>query len=315
MTENTSDSSEPPDKDLLEAIAADLGVDPSFVDKDWHAMGVGAAIAAVQADGIQPVFAGGTRLSKAYSLIERFSEDVDFRAIVAKVCTRKHRRHFRESVIDAIEAAREGWQVSRETMQVGDSSRFFQFYVDYQPVMAASGALRSRIKVEVTLSSPAMQVERRTIQSLVGQALQKLPEVADLPCLSPIETAADKVSALSWRILARDRQREDDDPTVVRHLHDLAQLRHLALGSAEFVRLVRNGIQADIINRRQAGLLAGISARQRLEETLERLRGDPAYRTEYEQFVQALCYGTDESMPSYDDGITALERVMDIVFK
>jgi hypothetical protein len=45
---------------------------------------------------------------------------------------------------------------------------------------------------------------------------------AAFPCVDPVETADDKLSALAWRVPARDRTRADDDPTIIRHLHDLA---------------------------------------------------------------------------------------------
>ncbi|HKJ97998.1 MAG TPA: hypothetical protein VJ959_03685 [Desulfotignum sp.] len=43
-------------------------------------------------------------------------------------------------------------------------------------------------------------------------------------CVSVIETAGDKLSALTWRILVRDKADEKDDPTMIRHLHDLVAL-------------------------------------------------------------------------------------------
>jgi predicted nucleotidyltransferase component of viral defense system len=55
--------SAPPDPDLLEAIAVDLGVDPAYVEKDWYAMRLVAAMAGLEHGGIQPVFSGGTSLS------------------------------------------------------------------------------------------------------------------------------------------------------------------------------------------------------------------------------------------------------------
>jgi predicted nucleotidyltransferase component of viral defense system len=68
-----------PDQDLVLAIAAELGVDPSYVEKDWQAMRLVAAVAGVGYGEVRPVFAGGTSLSKAFGLIKRFSEDLDFR--------------------------------------------------------------------------------------------------------------------------------------------------------------------------------------------------------------------------------------------
>ena len=69
----------PPDPDLIEAVATDLGVDPSFVEKDWYAIRLVATIINVRQDDLTLVFSGGTSLSKGYGLIRRFSEDLDFK--------------------------------------------------------------------------------------------------------------------------------------------------------------------------------------------------------------------------------------------
>ena len=98
-----------PDNELLEAIAVDLGVDPSFVEKDWHAMRMIAAIAGVRHGELRPVFSGGTSLSKGYGLIQRFSEDLDFKLLFPKAnIGRPLRRGYRAAVVDAIPAAGNG---------------------------------------------------------------------------------------------------------------------------------------------------------------------------------------------------------------
>src|SRR5690242_21934483 len=51
-------------------------------------------------------------------------------------------------------------------------------------------------------------------------------ELARLNRQNCLETAADKLSALAWRVCARDRARPGDDPTIIRHLPDLAALEH-----------------------------------------------------------------------------------------
>ena len=68
MMESTWPLNAPPDQQLLETIAIDLGVDPSFVEKDWHAMRLVAVLAGVEHSDLRPVFSGGTSLSKAYGL-------------------------------------------------------------------------------------------------------------------------------------------------------------------------------------------------------------------------------------------------------
>ena len=54
-------------------------------------------------DVIQLVFSGGISLSKGYQLIQRFSEDIDFKVVEAQPgLTRTDRREFRRKIAEAI---------------------------------------------------------------------------------------------------------------------------------------------------------------------------------------------------------------------
>lgn len=74
----------------------------------------------------------------------------------------------------------------------------------------------------------------RPVQSLLGRLLKAEPEIQSLLCVDPVETAADKISALAWRAAARDRKAAADDPSIIRHLHDLAALAPAAGSNAGF---------------------------------------------------------------------------------
>src|ERR1700734_2155440 len=62
--------------DLIEAAAQHLRLRPVFVEKDYWVTYVLKNLSQSIHRG-KVVFKGGTSLSKAYSLIERFSEDID----------------------------------------------------------------------------------------------------------------------------------------------------------------------------------------------------------------------------------------------
>ena len=69
-----------PDKDkasIYNEIANQTGLTPYAVEKDWW---VTQTIGEIFQTNLAPhlVFKGGTSLSKAWNLIERFSEDIDF---------------------------------------------------------------------------------------------------------------------------------------------------------------------------------------------------------------------------------------------
>lgn len=91
-----------------------------------------------------------------------------------------------------------------------------------------------------------MPTATRPIRSLIAQAQREPPEVAEFPCVDPVETAADKLSALSWRVLARDRTRASDDPTIIRYLHDLAALEQHVASAPRFTELVLAAAAGDV---------------------------------------------------------------------
>jgi predicted nucleotidyltransferase component of viral defense system len=64
--------------DIIELLESKFKIDPVFTEKDWYTQHVLGVIAKFESDEFQPIFSGGTSLSKGYGLIQRFSEDVDF---------------------------------------------------------------------------------------------------------------------------------------------------------------------------------------------------------------------------------------------
>ncbi len=146
MTENISHFKKSPDPELLNDIAIELGVNPSFVEKDWYAVQVIAAVSQYNHGKIEPVFAGGTNLSKAYGLIKRFSEDIDFRARFVQKPARAEIRDYRAGLIEAINDL-EGLNVVAESLKSRDGSRFFSFDIEYPKVFDVEASLRSNLKL------------------------------------------------------------------------------------------------------------------------------------------------------------------------
>ena len=98
-------SNVPPAVELIEAVSTEFGVDPSFVEKDWYATRLVATVVNAAQGGLTPVFSGGTSLSKGYGLIQRFSEDLDFKVLLPEVdIGRAERRTYRTAVIETIRA-------------------------------------------------------------------------------------------------------------------------------------------------------------------------------------------------------------------
>lgn len=63
-------------------LAAALLTNESYIEKDWHVVRALSVIAGVVVPGVVPVFSGGTSLSAAWRIINRFSEDIDFKVAI-----------------------------------------------------------------------------------------------------------------------------------------------------------------------------------------------------------------------------------------
>ncbi len=300
--------SDDPSQELLEAVATDLAVDPSFVEKDWHATQIIARIAERESHELAPVFSGGTSLSKGFHLIQRFSEDIDFKLLLpSSGIGRDARRNYRATLIDVIRADA-AWTLSEHDILVADQGRFLRCDVAYSPIYTPFEPLRAFIRLEMSLRAPALPPEQRSLQSLVAEALENTPEVPSIHCVTPAETAADKLSALTWRILSHHHG-ADDDPNVVRHLHDLAALENHALEHPDFPALLKERIIEDASRGRGAPGVAALRPAERVFAALDILKAEHKHSTRYSQFVAAMCYGRDDQVPAFTTTLTAVQRL------
>src|ERR1700692_3855881 len=62
--------------DLIRIVAAEKGIDPGLVEKDYWIM---HCLYGLQQIGLTFELKGGTSLSKGFQIINRFSEDIDIR--------------------------------------------------------------------------------------------------------------------------------------------------------------------------------------------------------------------------------------------
>jgi predicted nucleotidyltransferase component of viral defense system len=298
---------------LIEAIAAELVVDASLVEKDWYAMRIIAAVATVKHPNMHLVFSGGTSLAKGYGLIQRFSEDIDFKVAMPKEgLNRSEYRAYREQIVKAIRAGSNEWSLAEDDIQSLNASRFFKCQIAYRHQFKKTPALRPHVKLEVTFDPPALPPEERPLQSFVAQAQQQEPEVTSIPCVSPVETAADKLSALSWRVAQRDRDSPQDDAALIRHLHDLAALEKVIAQSEAFIPLVMECLNKDASREKKSGT-AALPPIQRLRRMLDMLESDPLYKVEYEQFVLGMSYAADAERLSFQAALQIATRLVDLL--
>jgi len=295
------------DRRLVERVADNLLTEPNLVEKDWHVTRAIVVLAALDHGGAVPAFGGGTSLSKAWGLIRRFSEDIDFKVTMPPVSRNRARRQrsaYREHVLAALTAA--GFEPMGEIVK-RDENRFFSAAFQFPSLFAAGHGLRPHIRVEMSLAPPALPATMRPIASLIVAAQGRPPEVSAFLAVDPVETAADKLSALAWRVHARRRGDPNDDPTVIRHLHDLAALKRSLEANPEFVRLVR---AARLEDEGRGGTSVPANPSALFASMFERLAGDPLWAQDYGHFVDAVSFARPEELIGFEAALAAAREMV-----
>lgn len=313
MTEIMSFSNAP-DEGLLGRVAGALAVDEAFAEKDWFVVQAIERLAGLATEDFTPVFSGGTSLLKAHGLIRRFSEDIDFKLLLSGGFLARSRSQ-RKQVLKAFRnSLRDAWQdmgFDVTSCTSSDEYRFVEFEMTYPTILEPHGSLRPHILAQISAKPPRLDVQHKAVGSFAGQYARSGPEVPDIACIDPVETAADKLSAFSWRMLLRNREHEEDDPTIVRHLHDLATLEPLATGHPDFPALLNTVLEDD--RNRGGGGVAELAPGERLAAMCEKLAADPVYAEEYARFVGGMAFAGDADVPSFNEAVAAVGRLCDLL--
>lgn len=296
------------DRQLVEDIANRIRPGgEGLIEKDWHVVRAIGVLATLEHGDARPAFSGGTSLSIGWGLIKRFSEDVDFKVAMPEPGNpsqgRAQRRAYRKKVLDALAAT--GFELAGEPF-AGKESGFFSADFAYPSEFASAPGLRPHLRIEMTFEAPALTPIERPIRSLIAQVQGHAPEVATFPCVDPVETAADKLSALAWRVCVRDRNSEKDDPTIIRHLHDLAALDVHAAASPAFAALLTQAIMRD--GARGRGRVPAEPAK-RFALMLERLDTDPLWAEEYEEFVHNVSFAAPDELIAFATALATVRRL------
>jgi len=186
------------------------------------------------------------------------------------------------------------------------------FAFDYASYFPQDKALRPHVQVEFSVRAPQYPAITLPVSSFVNTAYKRPPEVERIGCISPVESAADKLSALAWRIPYRVRGNEKDDPSLVRHLHDLALLKGLALADEKFTDLVMAAMQVD---NRRAPALVSLSVEEKFQQMLERLETDAEYSAEYDRFVKGVSYAAEGEFPDFATVMQAVRKLVKAAIK
>jgi hypothetical protein len=107
---------------------------------------------------------------------------------------------------------------------------------------------------------------------------------------------------------ARRRGSDDDDPTIIRHLHDLAALKETVTTSGDFPRLVRKAMSDD--TGRGGEATASSDPATLFAGMLERLSADPLWAAEYQDHVGQVSFAAPGELIDFDRALAAVKDMV-----
>jgi hypothetical protein len=298
---------------LSVTVAERTGVPAEHVEKDfWVTEVLRGVVTAADDLGVEVVFKGGTSLSKAFSLIERFSEDVDVLVVLSpQDSTGARDRTLKALVAGAAEATTlEPVGVPGATSK--GSKRGARFH--YRPDAAASvGGLSAGVFLELGSRGGALPATPLPVSSLL--ALHVADQIAGEPeaepvlvrVLAPWRTLVEKLVLLHTAHTAPD---PDAAIRGARHYYDVHQL------------LTRPEILAGIHEHGIAILARDVCTYSRaadmpaVDRPGEGFAVSPAFnngpqvaaaRVEYEQRVVPVLLWPGANVPTFDECIAAVQ--------
>jgi predicted nucleotidyltransferase component of viral defense system len=302
----------PPKKELIEEVAQIKGISEAFIEKDWFVTQVIKIVSEIVFEDYRIVFTGGTSLSKAHGIIQRFSEDIDFRVIapsvelLSKTQQSKILSTFKKEIVRSL---RLHFDINDEQISANNGNKFVAIELNYPTYFTRADALRPHILLEFTVSEPLLPAIDLPVSSMINQVANQIPEIDKIACVNPVENAADKLSAITWRIAERVRGSKNDSPDIVRHIHDLAIMKDLALENPNFPVLVNTALNRD---KNRSELIKDLSSSEKLSNVMNIISSDTEYVREYDRFVNAMSYANNDTIPTFK---IALQNVGELVDK
>lgn len=301
-----------PNNQVVVSVMEKLGLrDPAFVEKDFYVTQVLHAMNELKNDHFDLVFIGGTCLTKAHKVVQRMSEDSDFKLVPRDAnslnsrAAREKLSHVREEIIGCIRQ-HTGLYPKEGQLNKGNNNRFTQIFLDYDPIYPIHSILRPQIKIELTAQAMLLPPERLEVSSLIHQLLPSHNTTSQtMLCTSICETAAEKWAALGRRIADADRE-NNIDQTLIRHLYDLCCIEKKGI-SSDFERLIPDVVLRDRERFKGKSPHFYNAPLEELKTGFENLVKKSHWKSSYQEFIQNMVFQNDP--PTYQQALETLDKL------
>ena len=224
-------------RDAIMLTSQKLEVSEDIVEKDYYVTLILKKLSSIE---YPVVFKGGTSLSKAFQIIDRFSEDIDitFTEHLGEARRKKLKYNILKPIADDLGLVIRNF----EAIESDKNLNHYDFY--YETVIGdrVINAIPSYVKLETSLMSYAFPTEEKELGNFILDALgaeeEELITTYDLGIFpmrvqSLNRTLIDKIFAVCDYYLQRRPHRN------ARHLYDIYKLTEYVEINDDFLKLVK----------------------------------------------------------------------------
>jgi hypothetical protein len=305
---------------------------PAYVlEKDVHVLDALKIINGMPANSyFGLVFCGGTCLSKAYGILERMSEDIDFKVVPNEVGLKLSRTEKRKALRDFAESTKAALMnggfvgdnaIIRESKNEGTCNTLT---ISYESAFEKPTSLRSQLLIEMIFATLSKPASKRDVGLLLDRlASGSYAKPFDLPCVSLEEAFSEKMVSFPRRlglhfakqspaapgarqIVFDDKLLTEEfnwDQSLVRHLFDVKALStsrpDLLENMNMFGRLFSTTVSGDAVSWKKQYQEFESDPVSHLMEAMAFAKSSETLRQQYDKFIEDMVYGGVR--PSYDD--------------
>ena len=263
--------------DIILAVSEKSGLDENIIEKDYY---VTFILRELALQNPKIVFKGGTSLSKAYHVIDRFSEDIDitFEEHIGEARRKKLKYKLLKSVSEKLLLPIENWD------KIESDKNYNHYDFRYESVLPARKEfLYSYIKVETALMTYAYPTEKRQIDNIIYTYIKDtdydiIAKFGLIPfemkAQSLVRTFIDKLFAVCDYYLTGKSSRNS------RHLYDIYKIGSYITVDEDFLSMVED------VRLQRAGMSKNISpsanVNVKIRQVAEDLYNTGFYKKDYE---------------------------------
>lgn len=306
-------------------IAENTGMSPFAAEKDWWVVQTLSIIFEMEV-AQHLVFKGGTSLSKAWKLIERFSEDVDL-AIDRKFLgfngdlSKNQRTELRKAAgafttgpfYEELQGRFAAKGINGVTFKLVDAEssdqdpRIIEVY--YPNVIASPGYLQPKVQIEIGCRSLREPFTLQSFSSLVDETYPDqdfAQQAIEVPTVNPERTFLEKIFLLHEEFQRPPAKMRVD--RLSRHLYDVVKLSKTAFAEKAFADA---GLYETIVeHRHKFTRVGGINYNLHQPQTINPIPIEEvldAWKADYQIMVEQMIY--EQRPPSFEQIIADLNEL------